>query len=105
MFKSDCGMVFITTYVVLILSSVSVRQHLHCYVSSVVRNNLLSLLMLTKKYNQLEDAYKYFIRNSGLDCGSFMAYSFFHGYIKFVVATNGDTSSKGKVVINLLLDV
>lgn len=70
--KSDCGIVFITTYLMLIMSSVS-------------------------KYNQLEDAYKYFIRYSGLDCGSFMAYSFYHGYIKFVVASNGDTSSKGLV--------
>lgn len=47
-------------------------------------------------YLKPEDAYKNFIRNSGLDCGSFMAYSFFHGYIKYVVASNGEVSSKGK---------
>ncbi|XP_037032822.1 uncharacterized protein LOC119071866 [Bradysia coprophila] len=67
--KSDCGIVFLTTFLMLIVSAVT-------------------------KHNQLEDGYKYFIRYSGLDCGSFMAYSFFHGYIKYVVASNGDTSSK-----------
>ncbi|KAG4069711.1 hypothetical protein HA402_002290 [Bradysia odoriphaga] len=68
-YNSDCGIVFLTTFFWLIVSAVY-------------------------KHNRSEDTYKYFIRHSGLDCGSFMAYSFFHGYIKYVVASNGDTSSK-----------
>ncbi len=60
----------------------------------------VTVVLLVASSNQWdESAYKHFICYSGLDCGSFMAYSFYHGYIKYVVPSNSDVSSKGNFTL------